>query len=190
MRTMFLMAILLLLAAPVQASVVHDEGVHGDLSDDPANPTSIALAVGSNEVSGTVFQSAAVDGDRDFLTFTVGPGELLMAITLTAYSPDNLGFVAVNLGATSFIPGGGTALDFLAGIHPGGGDVGSDLLELMVTGSITGNSLVAGELGPGQYCLVMQQTSPILQAYSLDFVVQSTVGSSPGSWGSIKAQFD
>lgn len=173
-----------LLAMPV-AALDHDEASDGDLSDDAGAPTALAFTAGANNVTGTVFNSGT--DDRDFLTFTVPAGASLIDMNLTAYTPDNLGFLAVNAGTTSFVPSAGTAGNFLAGIHPSSGDVGTDLLTLLECCSVTGNSLAAASLGPGDYSVVIQQTSAITTSYSIEFVLQASVPVAEDTWSTIKA---
>jgi hypothetical protein len=109
---------------------------------------------------------------------------------LLAFAPDNLAFAALNAGTSSFIPGAGTAANFLAGIHPAAADVGSNLLFTFDCCSVTGNSLPAPNLGPGSYCFMIQQTSPIVTSYTLEFVVQQPVATTASAFGLVKALFD
>ena len=48
-------------------------------------------------------------------------------------------------------------------------------MQLFVDESVTTNALSEPELGPGQYSFVIQQTSPLVQEYSLEFVVEEMV---------------
>ncbi len=153
------------------AGITYDESVDGDLSTDPNAPTALAFTLGSNTVSGTVTLSNQPSGDRDFITFTVGAGERLSALNLVAYSPDDAGFAAFNAGTTSFVPSAATDANFLAGILPEASQVGTDLLPAFVSSAVTTNSLPNPWLGPGDYAFVIQQTSPALQAYTLEFVI-------------------
>ena len=55
---------------------------------------------------------------------------------------------------------------------------------------ITGNALPVPELGPGDYCFMMQQTSPVIvQEYIVEFVIQTTVSTTQDSFGAIKALY-
>jgi hypothetical protein len=78
---------------------------------------------------------------------------------------------------------------FLAGIHVAGAHVGMDIMPEFVCCSVTTNSLPAPELGPGDYCFLMQQTSPILQSYAFEFVITGPVGVDNTTWGAIKALY-
>jgi hypothetical protein len=187
MKISALVVVLLSLASPALAGIVHDESVNGDLGTNPAAPTALAFAVGGNTVLGTVSNVAGID--RDYITFTIAPNHMLTGLNLIALAPDNIAFASFNAGTTSFVPSVSTAGNFLSGIHITAADAGSDLMPLFVSSSVTGNSLPAASLGPGDYCFLIQQTSPITQSYSLEFVIQSAVPVEQSTWGRVKALF-
>lgn len=187
MKICAIVLLLVALAIPAAAATAHDESSNGDISTDPNAPTAVALGAGSNVVIGTTGNSGVVD--RDYITFTLAPGQILVGLTLVSLSPDNLAFASFNAGATSFVPSVATAASFLAGIHPAGIHVGTNLMPLFVSSSVTGNSLATPDLGPGTYCFLIQQTSPILQGYSLDFIVTSAVPVQNTTWGAVKALY-
>ena len=187
MKLLATAALLALLIAPAGAAIVHDESVNGDLSTNPAAPTPIAFAQLSNFILGTTGNSGTVD--RDYITFTIDSDRILGSLILHGLSPDNLAFAAFNSGSTSFVPSGSTAASFLAGIHPSGSHVGTDLMPLFVTSSVTGNSLSTPHLGPGTYSFLIQQTSPFLQSYSLEFVVDFVLPAKADSWGAVKSLY-
>ncbi|MEM1185919.1 MAG: GC-type dockerin domain-anchored protein [Planctomycetota bacterium] len=157
-------------------NTVVNEATEGDLSSDAASPTPLAFNFGSNVVEGTVEESNAAEGDRDFITVTIPAGQALTGIELLTWDPDNIGFIAVNDGATSFVPGNDTNANFLAGVLVDSFNVGDDLLESFVNQSVTVNALGQAELGAGTYSFVVQQTSPLVQAYALDFQVSEADG--------------
>lgn len=183
------LVLLLFLALPAAAAVVHNEAVDGDLSTDPNFPTPLVFGSGLNGVIGTCGNVGSPADVRDYITFTIPAGRKLLALNLNVYAPDNLGFAAFNSGASSFIPSGATAAMFLAGIHPSGAMMGSDILPQFVCCSVTGNSLPAPELGPGTYCFLIQQTSAITTSYELEFFLDGAVSAHPSTWGAIKALF-
>ena len=187
MKALAAVCLLLLLATPGVTDIVHDEAIHGDLSSDPAAPTSTAFNTLNNTIRGTMTSAGGVD--RDYITFTLESDRIMTGLILHALSPDNLAFASFNAGATSFIPSGATAASFLAGIHPGGSDVGNDLMPLFVSNSVTGNSLPGPSLGPGTYCFLIQQTSPIDQVYELEFIVSFVLPVERSTWGTIKALY-
>lgn len=155
------------------------EDVDGDLSSSAGAPTPLSIALGTNTVSGSV--SAASDDTRDYLTFTIGAGQQLSALLLqqwadgTSGGPANTGFHAINLGATSFVPGQATIASFLGAAHIDFLPAGSDLLPGLGTGGF-GEIGFVGPLGPGTYSYVIQQTGPELNRYVLDFVVTPEPG--------------
>jgi hypothetical protein len=51
------------------------------------------------------------------------------------------------------------------------------------------NALPEAELPPGDYCFVIQQTSPIVQSYSLEFVVEAPVPARGSTWSAIKTLY-
>lgn len=187
MRFVCALALIALLAPPAMAVVVHDESVHGDLSTDPAIPSPIVFLTQSSTILGTTGNAGSVD--RDYITFTIDSDRVLSGMRLLALSPNNLAFASLNAGATSFVPSAATNASFLAGIHPTGTDVGGDLMPLFVSRSVTTNSLPQPFLGPGTYCFLIQQTSPILQSYSLEFLVDFVLPVHADSWGAIKALY-
>ena len=187
MKILATLSLLLALASPAGAAIIHDESVDGDLATDPSTPTPLAFTLGANTIIGTVSNPGTPD--RDFITFTIPAGRVLTALNLLVLTPDNLAFVAFNSGATSFIPGGATIGSFLAGIHIAGASVGSNLMPLFVSNSVTTNSLPAPLLGPGVYSFIIQQTSNIVQPYSLEFVLDTETPAQTSTWGTIKALF-
>lgn len=185
MKPLLISILLALLASPAAAGVVHDESVDGDLSSDPAVPTVLFFGPGGNTVTGTVGLFPV--GDRDFFTFSIGAGQVLSGLNLLAYTPDDLSFVAFNAGTTSYFPTQQNNANFLSGILIGTADVGADLMPLFVTRAVTINALPTPELGPGNYCFVVQQGSVILQQYSLEFVVTAATPVERVSWGGVKS---
>ncbi|MEL7472292.1 MAG: hypothetical protein AAGK04_03170 [Planctomycetota bacterium] len=162
------------IATSASATVVHDEGVDGDLSTDPAVPTPLAFAVGTNTVTGSM---SAPSDTRDYFTFTVGAGQSLNGIFLIDYTDldiggnGNRGFIHIDDGATSVIPSGATAGDFLGGSHLDRGvfpDAATNVLTTLAAAPQGGVGFVA-PLGPGTYTINVQQTGPQNTGYTLDF---------------------
>jgi hypothetical protein len=186
-RIAIVISIALVSAAPVHATIVWNESVNGDLSNDAAAPTPMVFSVGANTIQGTVINID--DRARDYVSFTVQPGHVLTAINLLEYSADDIGFVAINDGLTSYIPDYSTEAYFKGGAHIVEPDVGSNLLDLFVTRSVTSNSLTSPELGPGDYSFLLQQTDPVVTSYALEFVVSAPLKTENATWGSIKALY-
>ena len=187
MRALTAFMLVAVLAFPAAADVVWDESVNGELSHSPSTPTLLPLNVGSNIVTGTVMN--VVGRPRDYLTFIVPDDHTLIAMNLLVYTPDNIGFTAINQGIHSFFPAPETEQNYLSGIHLLASDVGSNLLELFVTRAVTTDSLGDPWLGPAQYCMVIQQTAVLETTYSIDFVLQGPVSTENATWGSIKALY-
>ena len=169
----FLMLLGILLAASPIAALSYDESSSGDLSGDPAAPTSLAFELGTNTVSGEV------DGlfdTRDYLSFSIGDGQALTSLRLLEYAdtllpiPANRGFHALAAGPSSFIPSPTTAARFLGGDHLDSVAVGTDLLSALANAPLAGTGF-STPLGPGTYTYHVQQTDPIGVRYALEFVV-------------------
>lgn len=186
MKTIAIVLLLAVLAVPAEAAVIWNEGINGDLSSSEAAPTLISFGVGSNQIIGSVNGNPL---DRDYITFTIAPGQTLIHVNLISFSPDNLAFSAFNSGSTSFIPSGGTNGLFLSGIHISSADAGFDLLPFFDTRNVTTNSLASPSLGPGTYCWMIQQTSPVLQNYTVEFVIDGALNTSAETWGMIKSLY-
>ena len=184
---LFLLFLLMMFATPAAAGVVWDEAVNGELSHSPATPTLLPFTVGGNIVTGTVIN--VVGRPRDYLSFIVPDGHTLVSMNLLVYTPDNIGFTAINQGVHSFFPAPETEFNYLSGIHLLASDVGSDLMELFVTRAVTTDSLGEPFLTPAQYCMVIQQTSVLVTTYSIEFVLSGPVATQSSTWGSIKALY-
>jgi hypothetical protein len=187
MKICFCLLLLLGLATSVSAAVIWDESVNGELSTNPAAPTPITFAVGSNIINGNVGNVNAKT--RDYITFTVPAAHTVTSLNLLVYDQDNLGFAALNAGTTSIIPSNPTINFWMSGIHVAQTDVSFDLMDLFVNRSVTTESLPESELGPGDYCFIIQQTSPLIVNYSLEWVMTGPVSTEASTWGSIKALY-
>lgn len=160
-------------AATAHAATAWDEGLDGDLSGDPLAPTTVSFASGVNTVSGSM---TSFGDTRDYLSFTIPDGFLLVGILLQQYTdidaggPGNRGFYALSAGSTSAVPAGNNSEEFLGGAHLDPFPAGTDLLQRLVTDSLTGTGVTA-PLGAGTYTFLVQQTGPQLTGYEMDFVV-------------------
>ena len=114
---------------------------------------------------------------------------MLSHLTLIALSPNNPAFASFNSGSTSFVPSGATNGSFLSGIHIDGADVGDDLMLYFDTRNVTTNSLPTPSLGPGTYCWLIQQTSPIVQSWHVNFILEGTIATDATTWGKVKALY-
>ncbi len=85
-RGTLLVAVVLLCASASHGTVIWDESVNGDLSNNGTAPTSLpALTVGSNRVVGSIGVSWS-DDDEDAAMFTVPVGSVLSELILESYS--------------------------------------------------------------------------------------------------------
>lgn len=183
MKSLATLGLLLVLAQPASAAVVHSEAVNGDLSSDATAPTSLAFVPGGNTIIGSVRSPA---DPRDYITFTIGAPLRLIMLNLVSLAPNNLVFAAFNAGTTSYVPDFDTDPFFLAGIHMDQNDFGTDLMPLFVSRNVTSNALPAPELGPGSYCFVIQQANAVTSSYTLEFVIDGGLPAVGTNWGAIK----
>ena len=151
------------------AATIWDEGVSGDLSNDRANPTLLTLAVGTNTIIGSV-----TAGERDYFRFNLPGGNTFTQLNLAAYSPSNLGFLAVQSGTQITVdPLAPTAAPLLGYVHTSNTQVGTDILDDMAASNLLSPPAIGfvPPLGPGDYSFWMQQTSAVLTDYTFDVVV-------------------
>ena len=156
MRTVLLAMLLLFLAAgnATALSVVYDESVDGDLSDDNLNPTFVTLFP---EVSKVLASTTFEPLDRDFVTFTVPDGQVLDQIIWGLYeSTGSQSFFAIAAGDQI------TSIDdasVLLGATPiSVDDVATNILDDLGM-AVLGGSGFSGPLGAGNYTLWFQDTS-------------------------------
>jgi hypothetical protein len=155
-----------------QAAMGWDESIHGDLSDDHDNPTWVALAVGSHDVTGSVQSTGGVI-ERDFFTITVRPGQVLRAIHLL----ENTSLVSAQDQAPVAIYGGTTAgapsspyMGLMGFALVRNSDIGRDLLPIMAS---SGAPPFALPLPAGAYSFLVQDASPGIAHYGLRLTVSS-----------------
>jgi len=161
----------------LQAGIVWNEANNGDLSSSPASPTEVNFGNGANTIVGSL---SVPDNDlRDYLTFTIGPSQLLTGLTLDVFTPAGVSFHAMNAGSTSFIPGDDPASNFLGLDFVFDGLVGFDLLPELAAGAF-GSTGFATPLGPGTYSYLIQEVTPgESRSYEITFHVvpePSTIG--------------
>lgn len=186
MKHLATFALSVLLVLPASAAVVHNEAVNGDLSSDPLTPTPLVFAIGGNTIIGTCGNTGSPVDIRDYLRFSIPAGQVLNGLTLLEYAPNNLSFASFNAGVTSFIPSGATDASFLSGIHITGTDLGTNLMPAFVTRHVTTNGLAVPQLGPGDFCFLIQQTSVLTQLYALEFVLDAQTPAQGSTWGKLK----
>ena len=142
-------------------AVNYNEGINGDLSGNPALPTSLGtLGVGANGLIATFGAS-----DFDLFTFTIGPGHQLDSITLNSYGGGGLSFTGIQSGSawTAGLGGLVNPAGLLGWSHISGAMVGTDFLDDIGLG--------AGAIG----------FTPPLLAGTYTMEIQDTGGAVPAS---------
>jgi hypothetical protein len=164
----------LCLAQSAAATVIHDEGVHGDLSNDRLAPTNLDLAFATNSIIAT---SSNVGPDREFFTVTVPAGAFLTAINLISYVPgSDIAFIGAQQGNAMTVDPDAPDPALLYGyahFGVGNGTVGTNILDDICTGPGSqecGSGAVPPPLPAGNYTFWTQQTGPA-RTYQLDFIV-------------------
>lgn len=150
------------------ADVLHDESIHGDLSNDRLVPTSYVLGVGVHSLLAT-----SVQGDREYVSLTIPIGLQLSEIILISYDGlDGTAFIGVQEGAQFTEPPTGTNVANLLGYAHFGPDlsnVGLDILPEIAIGD--GAIGFTGPLPASTYTFWIQQTGTNAATYQFDFVV-------------------
>jgi hypothetical protein len=155
-------------AQSAAAVTIWDEGTDGDLSTDPAAPTSVTVAIGTNSVIGSTVGSDQ-GPDRDVFTFTVPEGAALTQLLLTSFVSDD-DLAALELQAGPVITDPASADELLGWLHPSATFVGTDILDDIGQGA--GAIGFTGPLPPGTYTLLMQQGDPEAVAYGFDLIIE------------------
>jgi hypothetical protein len=155
------------------SAAAFDEAVEGDFSNDGTVPTVIDLGVGVHTISGSTVSDPL---DRDYFTISVGPGETLNSLVLTAMTddpPDNLSFIALDDGGA--FESDTDVSTMLAASLIGTVDIGSDVLVLLQTPIYGGQGFTA-PLGEGEYTIWWQETGG-----STSYTFTATIVPEPGS---------
>lgn len=162
-------SMVLLIGTTKAYAASYNEVVDGDLSDNPTNPTSLLLDVGSNLLTGTMGSLAT---DVDFLNIIIPTGHTLDALFLEAFTGDDISFLGMQSGITwtEGIGGAINASNLLGWSHLVGSQVGTDILDDIGIGS--GAQGFLPPLPSGNYTFLLQEISVPVD-YSLDFKVSS-----------------
>ena len=154
-------------------TILYDEDVDGDLSNDPDNPTVLqqALDAGVYAISGRALNSSDVLGDPDYWAISLGPDTYLSAIRVTEY--DNSSYVDVGHGGFFGISEGllvtatnDSVGNLLGGALVGvevGTDIGADVLDNLQAPYGFGPFVIegiGGELREGSYTFWFQEGNP------------------------------
>jgi hypothetical protein len=164
--------ILLAILVPLSGhATTYDETVNGDLSGNPAAPTSLVLTGGANPVTGQT-----ILGDLEYLHVSIPAA--LNRVVLSSYVNlfTTLSFVAVQAGTTFTEPAGAPNVANLLGwTHFGASMVGTDILDDLGNGA--GSIGFTGPLPAGDYTFWIQETAPYPADYSFNFVLVPEPGS-------------
>jgi hypothetical protein len=161
------------LAPMVQAAVVWDESLAGDLSNLGSAPTSVAIANGSNQILGTT-GAPDFNLDADYFSVIVPAGHALTSLTLlpgTMPVDDIVAFLGIQAGdkvTAVFDPA-----PLLGWIHYSSSNVGTNLLPVM--GTAPGAIGFIGPLGPGQYSFWVQDYDFGVSVYGIELTVAAAV---------------
>jgi hypothetical protein len=153
------------------AATIWNEAANGSLSGNRLAPSSFTLAVGDNDILGTV--QGGTSSKLDYVTLTVPVGTKMVHLDLVSYaSTDQKAFIGVQRGTTFTEPASGTNVANLLGwthFGPGAANVGADILPSMGLGP--GAQDFTAPLPPNQYTFWIQQLGAATN-FDFDFVVQ------------------
>jgi hypothetical protein len=150
------------------AAVAWDEAGSGDLSDNGLSPTAVPLALGLNQVIGTMGNDGS-GVDRDYFAITVPPGARLASVKLldNTFVSGGSSFIALQSGPQVTVPtsGAGATETLMGYTHYDNSYVGFDLLP----------NLVFPQHGPvplasGTYSIWIQETGGPA-SYGLEFEI-------------------
>ncbi len=166
---------LCLLAASAASAASYNEGVSGDLSNNQAAPTPLALTLGSNSIIGNA--NGGAGDSQDWVALTVPAGMQMTSYVNAVYTSNDVqGFTGFQIGS-SFSGSAFTAGSYTGYAHFGTGatnagvnggaaltTVGVDLLSTAhymsdnsPTGTAAGATGYTPPLGAGTYTFLIQQ---------------------------------
>jgi hypothetical protein len=175
-------------ASLMSGSVIYDESMTGDLSNDWTAPKFLAFGPGSNQVLGSLVRvSSTTPDDKDYFTFTIPSGYHIDAINVlpgTVGGGSGVSFFGIASGTSvmdpSTTPNSTLAASLLGYTLYGSADVGSSILNRLANSNAS-NPAAQGftTLGPGNYSIWIQEGFAGTYPYGFDFVV---VTPEPGPW--------
>lgn len=147
-------------------TMLWDEGIDGDLSNDRLDPTPLTLAPGMNLISGSVGPGS----EDDVFRLNIPDGTVLESITVLNHSsPTNSSFLGVDDGATYTAATNPDAFGFTTF---NGGDNGQNLLPLLASS----NGNFTTPLTPGTYTFWIDEgTGPISYSLLLNLRLPDTI---------------
>jgi hypothetical protein len=175
LRSIALLAGAFLYGTAAHGSVIYNETISGDLSNNGLTPTQLFVSLGLNDVLGSTGKSAAGVIDRDYFTFTVAPGLELTGVTVLP-GTQTLGalgesFIGVQTGPEVTVSTAATdATGLLGWDHYGADDIGVNILPAMGTSGLDSTGFT-GPLPAGTYSFWVQEASVGTVNYGLEFTV-------------------
>ena len=175
-----------LMAGPAVAAN-YSEPTDGEFSSLGSTPTPVTLGGGSNIISGATGGDQAGHPDRDYFTFTVAPGQQLVAIdVLSGTDSPTRSFFGIATGSQTLVdPAASSAVGLLGWTLFSVADVGSNILDDLGAASppnfpsFPGATGFSGPLGAGAYTAWLQDSDPETARYVLNFNVAIP---EPASW--------
>ena len=163
-RSILLIAVLCTLSLEASAVVIWDEGVNGDLSNNPFAPTPLVFGIGDNTIIGSIGGLISQGGDQfDRITFSIGAGLVWTAVVVNNYVPSG------GNNASGFEGYTGSVIDFDDSLMTSlGGTVPIDvsLIGMDILG------FIGGPYGPGVYSVELRENQPGT-LYSLSFQISA-----------------
>ena len=159
------------IAIHVNAAVIYNEAISGDLSNSGLSPTSLTVALGSNQIFGTTGRGATAI-DRDYFSITVPSG---LAVTLLSVLPGTTsgGISFIGLQAGPQVTVSTSAIDatgLLGWWHYSPSDINTNILPKMAVPT-QGSSGFSGVLGAGTYSFWVQDFNAGSFNYGFDVTV-------------------
>jgi hypothetical protein len=161
------------------ATVVWDEAVNGDLSNNRTVPTPLVVGNGVNTIRGSLTGNFGDGEYYDYVTFGIPAGYAMVAIKLDALTSANSGATIIGLAAGNTFPtdpNGGNASMMLGWTTAAPTGVGSDILPTMAKANYggVGNSGFSIPLAASTYSLWIQDYNTPA-TYQLSLVLEATV---------------
>jgi hypothetical protein len=164
----------------LHAGTVYNEAVGGDFSNSGLSPTTVTVAVGSNQIFGTTGRDA--NGmDRDYFTITVPVG--LQVTSLMELAGTSVGgsvsFIGMQAGSQVTVPtNAADATGLLGWNHYGGASQDTDLLAGMSIPA-QGSSGFTRPLSAGNYSFWIQDFNTGRFSYGFDLVLAPAASAAP-----------
>jgi len=164
------------LVSVAQATIVYQESVSGDFSNNGLTPTSISVALGSNQIFGSTGRDTSSVVDRDYLTFTVPVGALWSGLLVLPGTTTigNLGFIGLQAGnQVTVATAPANAAGLLGYRHYNAADINTDILAEIGTAGNSSTGFIP-PLGAGTYSLWIQETGSGTSNYAFDIQLTAT----------------